>query len=55
MTGLPVNIYVSSKDSVHDRHGPHIKVQNTYADWFDKNSLTIELLFEVKNGRLFNF
>jgi hypothetical protein len=40
MTGLPMNIYVSTKDSVHDRHGPRIKVMTTYGDRFDKNSLT---------------
>lgn len=40
MTGLPMNIYVSSKDSVHDRHGPRIKAMSTHGNSFDKNSLT---------------
>lgn len=40
MTGLPVNIYISSKDSVHDRHGPRIKVMTTPNDSFNKDTLT---------------
>jgi len=40
MTGLPMNIYVSTKDSVHDRHGPRIKVKSTHGNSFDKTSLT---------------
>lgn len=40
MTGLPMNIYVSTKDSVHDRRGPRIKVMSTHGNSFDKNSLT---------------
>lgn len=40
MTGLPVNIYVSTKASVHDRHGPRIKAMFSHGNKFDKRSLT---------------
>ena len=34
-TGLPVNIYVSSGDSISKRHGPRIKVMYDTGDKFD--------------------
>lgn len=40
MTGLPMNIYVSTKDSVRDRHGPRLKAMSTHGNAFDKSSLT---------------
>jgi hypothetical protein len=40
MTGLPMSIFISTKDSVMDRHGPRIKVMTTHSDRVNPAQLT---------------
>jgi len=40
LTGLPMNIYVSSKDSVKDRHGPRIKAMSEHGNKFIRELLS---------------
>jgi hypothetical protein len=40
MTGLPMNIYISTKDSVNDRHGPRIKVMTSHGNRVIPEDLT---------------
>ena len=40
ITGLPMNIFVSSKDYVKDKHGPRIKVMFTHANRFHPDELS---------------
>jgi hypothetical protein len=54
ISGLPQNIYVSTKDSVHGAHGPRIKVSNIPGTFSRTDNFVVsidKINPEIKSGK----